>query len=1090
MVLEKGMYVRCPIVIEEADTLFPRAFVMAQVVSVDDFSQEVKVKVHDLNNCKYYYPESFLSDTFDFKEVRRCKAPIGCRVKTSSGLGYVISALTKKQSNSAFFQYYVVLDNNAYQLFSEEELCIDFNQMDYSPLQQLKDYEFQNPSWYASRFVVSNTNHILNNAAYGFRILAGSRVFLLPHQVVTIVRCLENWPIRYMLADEVGLGKTIEACGIVKILQSEQPDMRVLYIIPYSLIDQWKNELFYKFNIKASIYGEEKDEDDSNHILLPMHDVASKVEEITSKNQWNMVIVDETHRLLLDQQIYENVKDLSIKTNNVLLLSATPIQDRRQEYLKLLTLLSPDLYENMNLDTFSSIVEKQKKIQRKIHSLVDDVQEYQDYADSIKRRLVELAEELSDNMLMQLVNEIDLNSEDLNIDKTQQAIAYICEHYQLERRVIRNRRELLKDEMPSRIMIRVPYEPGTADQLYNEKGAIEAVLEWIEHNNNNDKNEYIYNTVQPIISALFSSPWALKEVINQKVVEDESLIMQSVDEWVNAANYELKQIDRALDEDPELIQGRLLKALDYLDQETCITESGECCKILVFTQFQSTLDVFYKMVTYRFGEDACVKFHAGMDRNMLEANVDAFQSEDGCRLMICDELGGEGRNFQNADMVIHLDIPWTANALEQRIGRLDRLGRNKDKEVASVVLYAEGTIEEQLLTLWDKGMKLFTQSLSGLEIITGELNKRISEALLDNINSGLANALDDIIEYTEEMRDSVEDEQIYDTEAMLYRPLTRVVENMLETYQGREDEIFADAMISWSSQAGLIPSNFDNDKDMVVFHEKNFSPASSKNAMLVPPDWGSYERYSLVKRQGMILGTFNRNIAIEREDILFYAPGDPIFEAIVKNAVNCNKGRASVFRLKSFELDFHGFFLVWNVMPDINKLLENGIKLQYLSQFRSYLPMEQILTVLPINNKSREVKPERIKDFILNNKTAIRQAIHWGERKGFTCGDANIQKFRGKYPDEKWSNVLDDVYKECLKIAKDEILALSDYSAASSEIKRIVQAHYASDIYFGRNHKYSEEIERAYNMVLKALRKPKLDLDSIALIRVVNDSDS
>ena len=1085
------MYVRCPIVVEEADTFFPRSFVMAQITSVDDFSQEISVIIHDLNNCKYYYPEAFLRHTFDCDEVRRCRAPVGCWVKTSSGWGYIISTVPKNQSNSAFYQYYVALDNNVYKVFSEEELCIDFNQMDYYPLQQLKEYEFQNPSWYASRFVVSNTNHILNNAVYGFRTLAGSRVFLLPHQVVSIIRCLEDVPIRYMLADEVGLGKTIEACGIVKILQSEQPNIRVLYIVPFSLIDQWKTELFYKYNINASIYGEENDTGEDNHILLPMQEVTSKYERLTRQKQFDMVIVDETHRLLLDEHTYKNVKSLSIKTNNVLLLSATPIQDRRQEYLKLLTLLSPGLYENMDLDSFNSIVVKQKKIQRKIHSLVDDVQAFQDYADSIKRRLKELARELSDDMLLKLVNEIDLNCEEMSKDKTQQAIAYICEHYQLERRVIRNRRELLRDKMPSRRLVRIPYEPGTADQLYNEKGAIEAVLEWIEHNKNkNNKIEYINNIAQPIISALFSSPWALKKIIENTVVEKEFIDMEIVNEWLNAANYELKQLDRALDEDPELIRGRLLKALDYIDQETCITESGESCKILVFTKFQSTLDVFYQMASHRFGEDACAKFHADMNRDMLEANVDAFQRDDGCRLMICDELGGEGRNFQNADMVIHLDIPWTANALEQRIGRLDRLGRNKDKEVVSVVFFAEGTIEEQLLTLWDKGMKLFTQSLSGLEIITGELNNRIAEALLDNINSGLAYALDDIIEYTEEMRDSVEDEQIYDTEAMLYRPLTQVVENMLDIYQGREDEIFADSMISWSYQTGLKPRNFENNRDMVVFHERNFSPASSKNAMLVPPDWENYERYSLVKRQGMILGTFNRNIAIKREDILFYAPGDPIFEAIVQNAVNCNRGRASVFTLKSHELDFYGFFLVWNVMPDINKLLENGIKIQYLSQFRSYLPMEQILTVVPVNDKSEEIKPESIRDFILNNKAVIRQAIHWGERKGFMDGDSKIQKFKGKYPNEEWSSILDNVYKKSLKLAKKEVLALSDYKTAYSEIRRIIQAHYASDIYFERSHNESEEIKNAYNMVLKALEKPKLNLDSIALIRVVNDSES
>lgn len=85
-----------------------------------------------------------------------------------------------------------------------------------------------------------------------------------------------------------------------------------------------------------------------------------------------------------------------------------------------------------------------------------------------------------------------------------------------------------------------------------------------------------------------------------------------------------------------------------------------------------------------------------MNEEELELSIYRFQNDDECKILLCDETGGEGRNLQGADFVIHIDLPWDANAIEQRIGRLDRLGRPADKDVCSVVTYAKETLEEEL----------------------------------------------------------------------------------------------------------------------------------------------------------------------------------------------------------------------------------------------------------------------------------------------------------------------------------------------------------------------------------------------------------
>src|SRR5699024_8813279 len=119
------------------------------------------------------------------------------------------------------------------------------------------------------------------------------------------------------------------------------------------------------------------------------------------------------------------------------------------------------------------------------------------------------------------------------------------------------------------------------------------------------------------------------------------------------------------------------------------------------------------------------------------------------------------------------------------------------------------------------GMKLFEQSLSGLEIITGELNQLIVEALLDDYYTGLTNAFDDILDQAEEMRESVEDEQDFDLGATLYRPLSQGIDNVLGIYASEDDNLFATAMMGWGKQAGLSPER-PTSSGLIEFRESTF----------------------------------------------------------------------------------------------------------------------------------------------------------------------------------------------------------------------------------------------------------------------------
>ena len=262
-----------------------------------------------------------------------------------------------------------MLDTGKIQAFMENDLEIEYSAADYQPIKQMLRYEFQNPTWYANRLQVSNNMHMVNNTVYGFKELVGCRTFLMAHQISTIVRAFEARPIRYMLADEVGLGKTIEACSVIKILSSEKKNLRVLYIVPSALARQWQNELCYKFKITAvqnagmSAY--------TNHVIVPLEDLDEYCE--VYGYEWDLLLVDEAHRLLRQSEKYDLVLQLSKSIRNALFLSATPIQDRKEEYLRLLSLLQPEQYCKMELSAFSSILSKQKKIQRRVNSIISHI---------------------------------------------------------------------------------------------------------------------------------------------------------------------------------------------------------------------------------------------------------------------------------------------------------------------------------------------------------------------------------------------------------------------------------------------------------------------------------------------------------------------------------------------------------------------------------------------------------------------------------------------------------------------------------------------------------------------------------------------
>ena len=665
------------------------------------------------------------------------------------------------------------------------------------------------------------------------------------------------------------------------------------------------------------------------------------------------------------------------------------------------------------------------------------------------------------------------------LSKVKQALAYICENYRIERKVIRNRRQLISEKMAKRTLHAIPYTPLSLNENYNEIGAIQNTLAYLSDNGEDDEN-YVTETAIPLLSALFSSPWAFEDALRRLKIDD-GILLESAAAWRRQAENEHSLVNIALDEDPDLIKGRLMTAMDYIDQETDILDD-ESCKLVVFTAHNATLMEFLKLFNARYADMGvhAVAFGNHMEREELEDSVYAFQNDPECRVIICDETGGEGRNFQNAAQVIHLDIPWNANALEQRIGRLDRLGRNPDMDVKSVVIYADTSVEEQLFHIWKDGMKLFEQSLSGLEIITGELNELIIEALLDDYYTGLNNAFDDILDQAEEMRESVEDEQDFDLGATLYRPLSQGIDNVLSIYASEDDNLFATAMMGWGKQAGLNPEK-PTKTGLIEFRESSFSVNAARQSLFIPPDWKRYSNTSIMRREGKILGSFDRGTAATREDILFFAPGDAVYDSIISNAVGCNRGRCTGIETTG-TYNYDGLVYIYNIAPELDELLENEMPMQTLAQYKMYLPLRQIFVAIPLNIKSKEIPEKEVVKTLLTLRP--NNAGHVGRRSAGRLSISPLERFISRTPPSTWEPLVDKYSAAAYARARARLEKRSDLEAAEKEMQRVLNGYRAECIYFERDMSGVEERERLFDMTLRALKNAKPVLDAVCFLRV------
>jgi ATP-dependent helicase HepA len=320
--------------------------------------------------------------------------------------------------------------------------------------------------------------------------------------------------------------------------------------------------------------------------------------------------------------------------------------------------------------------------------------------------------------------------------------------------------------------------------------------------------------------------------------------------------------------------------LEYLKERR--TRQGRPAKVLVFAGYPSVASGLAEALGSSVGGGSVAQFRNDMEQLEKEQAVLQFRDDPRTWILVCDESGGEGRNFQFASELVHYDTPWHSARLEQRIGRLDRMGREAfDPKVESIVLYARGTPEEGYVHCASKAVGVYTRSLSGLEFGLRDVEDTIARAAttdeplesMQEIQEGLRQRGDD--ERARDDGDALLDEASYERRtAERYLRLSR--DPLAEPELEKAFVEFFQALASKS----VSRTQDDSGQPMLRFDTHRLPP----NAIGLPEQASGGD--------GLFKGTFSRSIAQRTPGMQFFQVGNPLFDAVLESARSTPVGRS------------------------------------------------------------------------------------------------------------------------------------------------------------------------------------------------------
>ncbi|WP_432933357.1 helicase-related protein [Microbispora sp. CA-135349] len=504
--------------------------------------------------------------------------------------------------------------------------------------------------------------------------VATSAVQPLPHQIRAVYdEMLDRTPLRFLLADDPGAGKTIMAGLYIKELLLRDDVKRCLIVAPGGLVDQWHDELFFKFGLRFDILTTAMADSalgssvfEQYPLLIARMDQLARNEDLTAQlddAEFDLVVVDEAHRMgahyfggkLNKTRRFQLGERLRDRTRHLLLMTATPHAGKEEDFHLFLTLLERDGFEGK----FKSGVHNADTTGLMRRMVKEDLLTFEGrplfperIAQTVPYELTEDEQDLYERVT-DYVRE-GMNRADRLDDKRRNTVGFALTV--LQRRLASSPEAIYRS-----LVRRAARLQRRRDDLLHGRG--------------------VAGELAPIDPAGWDDDEHSAEEVER--IEEELLDAATAARTIEELNAELADLDqlihvalrvRDLDSDRKWVE--LRKILD--DNDLIHPGAEKPRKLIIFTEHRDTLDYLARKIRSLFGRPGTVQaIHGGVRRADRRAITEEFTKNPACQVLLATDAAGEGLNLQAAHLMVNYDLPWNPNRIEQRFGRIHRIGQTE-----------------------------------------------------------------------------------------------------------------------------------------------------------------------------------------------------------------------------------------------------------------------------------------------------------------------------------------------------------------------------------------------------------------------------